>query len=139
MWNGIGWYGFIGPTISTTDISLTTSADDIFRCFFFLGALRVKLQLLLYHFTNFNQTSQKMIPGRPSTNTAKMNVIKSLYTNGFSELILGCGSVIIMLFWQYWPQISIRKMPRFGAIPVILCVIFVFLFAFRYLNSIPFV
>ena len=22
MWNGIGWYGFIGPTTSTTDISL---------------------------------------------------------------------------------------------------------------------
>ena len=22
MWNGIGWYGFIGPTRSTTDISL---------------------------------------------------------------------------------------------------------------------
>ena len=21
-WNGIGWYGFIGPTTSTTDISL---------------------------------------------------------------------------------------------------------------------
>ena len=23
MWNGIGWYGFIGPTTSTTDISLS--------------------------------------------------------------------------------------------------------------------
>ena len=22
MWNGIGWYGFIGPTTSMTDISL---------------------------------------------------------------------------------------------------------------------
>ena len=22
MWNGIGWYGFIGPTTSTTDIGL---------------------------------------------------------------------------------------------------------------------
>ena len=22
MWNGIGWYGFIGPTTSTTHISL---------------------------------------------------------------------------------------------------------------------
>ena len=22
MWNGTGWYGFIGPTTSTTDISL---------------------------------------------------------------------------------------------------------------------
>ena len=22
MWNGIGWYEFIGPTTSTTDISL---------------------------------------------------------------------------------------------------------------------
>ena len=22
LWNGIGWYGFIGPTTSTTDISL---------------------------------------------------------------------------------------------------------------------
>ena len=22
MWNGIGWYGLIGPTTSTTDISL---------------------------------------------------------------------------------------------------------------------
>ena len=22
MWNGIGWYGFIGPTTSTADISL---------------------------------------------------------------------------------------------------------------------
>ena len=22
MWNGIGWYGFIGPITSTTDISL---------------------------------------------------------------------------------------------------------------------
>ena len=36
-----------------------------------------------------------------------------------SELILGCGSVIITLFWQYWPQISsslrsyFRKIPRF--------------------------
>ena len=36
-----------------------------------------------------------------------------------SELILGCGSVIITLFWQYWPQIL-----RFGAMPVILCVFF---------------
>ena len=22
MWNGIGWYGFIGPTTSTTDMSV---------------------------------------------------------------------------------------------------------------------
>ena len=22
MWNGIGWYGFIGPATSTTDISI---------------------------------------------------------------------------------------------------------------------
>ena len=25
MWNGIGWYGFIGPSTSTTDISLNSS------------------------------------------------------------------------------------------------------------------
>ena len=25
MWNGIGWYGFIGPTTSTTDVSLGKS------------------------------------------------------------------------------------------------------------------
>ena len=62
-----------------------------------------------------------------------------------SELILGCGSVIIMLFWQYWPQISsslsgyFRIIPRFGAIPVNLCVFLVLLFAFRSLYSIPFV
>ena len=36
MWNGIGWYGFIGPTTSTTDISLgpgqsdKKSSDDVF-------------------------------------------------------------------------------------------------------------
>ena len=24
MWDGIGWYGFIGPATSTTDISLVT-------------------------------------------------------------------------------------------------------------------
>ena len=60
------------------------------------------------------------------------------------ELILGCRSVIITPFWQYWPQISsslrgfFHKMLRFGAIPVILCVLFL-LFAFQSLNSIPFV
>ena len=27
MWNGIGWYGFIGPTTSTTDISLAILAE----------------------------------------------------------------------------------------------------------------
>ena len=32
MWNGIGWYGFIGPTTSTTDISLVP------RWFFFCGS-----------------------------------------------------------------------------------------------------
>ena len=25
-WNGIGWYGFIGPTTSSTDISLKLNA-----------------------------------------------------------------------------------------------------------------
>ena len=35
MWNGIGWYGFIGPTTSTTDISL-------YRCYkYVLGALYI--------------------------------------------------------------------------------------------------
>ena len=29
MWNGIGWYGFIGPTTSTTDISLVASVSAI--------------------------------------------------------------------------------------------------------------
>ena len=45
-------------------------------------------------------------------------------------------SVIITLFWQYWHKISsslhsyFRKMLRFGAIPAILCVFLVLLFAF---------
>ena len=30
MWNGIGWYGFIGPTTSTTDISLLKSIQSLF-------------------------------------------------------------------------------------------------------------
>ena len=30
MWNGIGWYGFIGPTTSTTDISLVKSMNEWF-------------------------------------------------------------------------------------------------------------
>ena len=30
MWNGIGWYGFIGPTTSTTDISLRENMKKIF-------------------------------------------------------------------------------------------------------------
>ena len=33
MWNGIGWYGFIGLTTSTTDISLV---ENISGAFFFL-------------------------------------------------------------------------------------------------------
>ena len=54
-----------------------------------------------------------------------------------SELILGCGSVIITLFLQYWPKISsslgsyFHTMSRFGAFPVILCVFLVILFTFR--------
>ena len=54
-----------------------------------------------------------------------------------SELILGCGSVIITLFLQYWPKISsslrsfFRTLPRFGAFPVILCVFLFILFTFR--------
>ena len=54
-----------------------------------------------------------------------------------SELILGCGSVIITLFLQYWPKISsslrsyFRTVPRFGAFPVILCVFLITLFTFR--------
>ena len=31
MWNGIGWYGFIGPTTSTPDISL--GSDGIYQKF----------------------------------------------------------------------------------------------------------
>ena len=31
MWNGIGWYGFIGPTTSTTDISLHVRVS-IMKC-----------------------------------------------------------------------------------------------------------
>ena len=30
MWNGIGWYGFIGPTTSTTDISLARTQHLLF-------------------------------------------------------------------------------------------------------------
>ena len=54
-----------------------------------------------------------------------------------AEVILGCGSVIITLFLQYWPKISsslrsdFRTVPRFGAFPVILCVFLVILFTFR--------
>ena len=54
-----------------------------------------------------------------------------------TELILGCGSVTITLFSQYWPKISsslrsyFRTVPRFGAFPVILCVFLVILFTFR--------
>ena len=56
------------------------------------------------------------------------------------ELILGCGSVIITLFLQYWPKISsslgsyFRTVRSFGAFPVILCVFLVILFTFRSLN-----
>ena len=35
----------------------TTSADDIFRCIFFLGALRVKLVLRLFIFTILHKNS----------------------------------------------------------------------------------
>ena len=31
MWNGIGWYGFIGPTTSTTDISLVGIVHCIYN------------------------------------------------------------------------------------------------------------
>ena len=50
------------------------------------------------------------------------------------ELILGCGSVIIPLFLQYWPKISssllsyFLTVPRFGAFLVILCVFWSFYF-----------
>ena len=53
-----------------------------------------------------------------------------------SELILGCGSVKITLFLQYWPKISSslrsysRNIPRFGAFPVILRVLLVIPFTF---------
>ena len=29
MWNGIGWYRFIGPTASTTDISLLRPLNNL--------------------------------------------------------------------------------------------------------------
>ena len=58
----------------------------------------------------------------------------SLYT--MPELLLGLGIVIIPLFLQYWLQISrslrsfFPKVSRCGALPLILCVFLVFLFAF---------
>ena len=48
--------------------------------------------------------------------------------------------MIITLFLQYWPKISrslrsyFRTVPRFGAFPVILCILLVILFTFRSLN-----
>ena len=58
-------------------------------------------------------------------------------------MILGCGSVIITLFWQYWPPISSALhgyfclMPRFGTNPVILCVYLVLLDLFAFFG--PFI
>ena len=37
------------PVMLSNCLQQTTSADDIFRCFFFLGALRVKLYLGMRH------------------------------------------------------------------------------------------
>ena len=34
MWNGIGWYGFIGPTTSTTDISLGSVPNIRFSTYY---------------------------------------------------------------------------------------------------------
>ena len=43
MWNGIGWYGFIGPITSTSDISLVPR-----RCFF-CGSFMLLLSFLCFH------------------------------------------------------------------------------------------
>ena len=74
-----------------------------------------------------------------------LGLVKRSDTETVPELILGWGIVIITLFWQYRPQFSsflrgyFSKMPRSGAIPVILCVFSALLFAFWSLHSVPFV
>ena len=40
MWNGLGWYGFIGPTTSTTDITSV-------RCYSVLSDILVKNELCI--------------------------------------------------------------------------------------------
>ena len=61
MWNGIGWYGFIGPTTSTTDISLHAPKQILQK----ENPKSLKVSLC--------DRAGKIVPGLGPTNKAKLD------------------------------------------------------------------